>query len=136
MDHPVGGRFASQTYCQGYTNVLRRDRVGCPPKGTLGKIVAVSDFGGGGPTYRNQEEGRGRGNMHVLRTVFGRVNSRVRGHPRANTRPLPPRRVCALQLNAGRSGSPRERAYRPEVLRRVQQRVGGGKTTFPPDKAC
>ena len=70
--------------------------------------------------------------MHVLRTGSGRVTSGVRGHSQADTPPVPPRRVCALQLHAGTSGSPRERTYRPEVLRCVQQRLGGGETTSPP----
>ena len=114
----------------------RRDRVGCPPKWTVGKIVAVSDSGGGGATDMEVGEGRGRDNMHVLRTGSGRDNSGVRGHSQADTRLVPRRRVYALQLHAGTSGWPRERAHRPEVLRCVQQRVGAGKTTSPPCRAC
>ena len=39
--------------------------------------------------------------MHVLRTGLGRVNSGVGGHSHAGTRPVSPRRICALQLHAG-----------------------------------
>ena len=43
---------------------------------------------------------------------------------------------CARQLHVGTSGSPRERVYKPEVLRRVQPRGGGENTTPPPGGAC
>ena len=68
----------------------------------------------------------------MLRTGSRTLGRGVGSKSHAGTRPMPPRRVCARQLHAGTSGSPCERAYKPEVLRRVQLRVGRGKATPSP----
>ena len=74
--------------------------------------------------------------MYVPRIGSGRRGRGVRRQSRGDTRPVPPRRVCARQLHVLRSGSPRERVHRPEVLRREQPRGGGEETTPPPGGAC
>ena len=80
--------------------------------------------------------GGGSKSVHVLRTGSGKLGRGVGGQSHAGTRPVPPRRVCARQLHVGTSGSPCDRSYRLEVLRRVQLRVGRGKATPSPGRAC
>ena len=74
--------------------------------------------------------------MYILWTGSERRGRGVRRQSRGDTRPVAPRRVCACQLHVGTSGSPCERVHRPEVLRRVQPRGSGEKTTPPPGGAC
>ena len=74
--------------------------------------------------------------MNVLRTGSGKLGRGVEGKSHAGTRPVPPRRVYARQLHVGRSGSPCEREHKPEVLRRVQLRVGRRKATPSPNATC
>ena len=114
----------------------RRDRVGCPPKGKVDKLVAISNFGGGGPTDRKKGKVRGRDNMHVLRTGSGRVNSGVREHSQADTRPVPPRRISTLQLHAGKSGPPRERAYPRSYVACISEWAGGRRHPHRAELAC